>query len=628
MTPVGSGALEFHEDLAGRGLEGVDDADAFVGDGLDHGLVAEAQQALQVGQGGGGGHVPLVELEHVGDGADVEAVLAQVGGQVRDGLDVGFHAGPLAVCHEDDAVAAPQDELAAGVVEDLAGHGVEVEPHLEALDGAHVEGQEVEEQRAVGLGGEAHQLAALLGVGLLVDPLDVRGLAAEARTVVDDLAVDLARGVVDEGHGAGASIAEEAVDVFVGDLGEGAFEAAAGIQFLLGPQLHLVEDLLQLLAGLLHPQAHQGKAGVLVEDHHQDAALAHDGDVQVVLLAFVEKQAEFLFPDEFCQAIRGRDVAGGEGGQAGGVDALDVAGRGDLLAVFIHQEDHLGGGVLGEAANDLLEELVFLLEQHEIKFRHEGLRWNFLLEDTAFSGGPGASAAPGHGHGSRQAEPRGARLDHAQGDLVGADAARGLHAHGEPHGLPHEGHIGLRGAAGGEARGGLHEVEASLPGQLAGADLLGVAQQAGLQDDLEDPQGRDGLPEALEVPLDRGPVTGLGGADGQDHVHLPGALLHGKLGLEGLGAEGGGAEGEPHDGAGPDCAAPQAASRQGHPQRVHADGGKAVGQGLGAKGFHLGAGGVGLEQGVVDERGEVPGALVPFPEVGERAVVQAPGIPE
>src|ERR1035441_6852924 len=78
--------LEFHEDLAGGGLGGVDDAGALVGHGFDHGLAAEAQQVLHLGHGGGGGHVPLVQLEDVGDGADVEAVLFQVGGQVGDGF--------------------------------------------------------------------------------------------------------------------------------------------------------------------------------------------------------------------------------------------------------------------------------------------------------------------------------------------------------------------------------------------------------------------------------------------------------------------------------------------------------------------------------------------------------------
>jgi hypothetical protein len=51
--------------------------------------------------------------------------------------------------HEDDAVDALEDELAAGVVEHLTGHRVEVEAGLEASDLAEREREEVEEQRAV-----------------------------------------------------------------------------------------------------------------------------------------------------------------------------------------------------------------------------------------------------------------------------------------------------------------------------------------------------------------------------------------------------------------------------------------------------------------------------------------------
>jgi hypothetical protein len=53
-------------------------------------------------------------------------------------------------------------------------------------------GKEVEEQRAVRLGAEADQLALRLGVGLVVDVLEVGRLPAETRSVIDDLAVDLA----------------------------------------------------------------------------------------------------------------------------------------------------------------------------------------------------------------------------------------------------------------------------------------------------------------------------------------------------------------------------------------------------------------------------------------------------
>jgi len=378
------GSLEFHEDLAGGGFERLDHAGALVGHGLDNGLVPESEESLHFRHGGGRGCVALVQLEDIGDGPDVEAVFLEVRGQVRDGFDVGLHAGLLAVGHEYDPVTAAQDELPAGIVEDLARHGVEVEADLEALDGAHIEGEEVEEQCAVGLRGEADQLAPLVGVGLLEDPLDVRGLAAKAGTVVHDLAVDLAGRVIDEGHvPAPASVAKETVDVFVGDLGERALEAAARIRLLLCALLHLIEDFLKILAGLLHSQADQGEAGVLIEDHHQDAPFPDDGDVEIVLLALMEKQAELFFSDELGEPIRGRHVAGGQGGEAGGVDALHIPGRRNLLPVLVHQEHDLGRGILGKAADDLLEEFVLLLIEHEIKLRHNCLRWDCFLEDTA-----------------------------------------------------------------------------------------------------------------------------------------------------------------------------------------------------------------------------------------------------
>src|SRR5262249_60552200 len=102
------------------------------------------------------------------------------------------HALDLAVRHEDDAVHALQDQLPGGVVEDLAGDGVEVEARLEPAHGAELEGEEVEEERAVGLGREGDELALRVRVRLVVDPLEVRGLPAETRAAVDGRAVDLA----------------------------------------------------------------------------------------------------------------------------------------------------------------------------------------------------------------------------------------------------------------------------------------------------------------------------------------------------------------------------------------------------------------------------------------------------
>src|SRR5205823_194068 len=116
-------------------------------------------------------------------------------------LDVRLHALHLAVGDEDDAIHALEDELAGGVVEHLAGHGVEMEAGLESPDLSQRQGKEVEEEGAVRLGGEADELALRLRIGLVVDVLEIGGLPAKTRAVIDDLAVDLSGRVVDEGHG-------------------------------------------------------------------------------------------------------------------------------------------------------------------------------------------------------------------------------------------------------------------------------------------------------------------------------------------------------------------------------------------------------------------------------------------
>ena len=145
--------------------------------------------------------VALVVLEDGGHPARVEAQLLEVLAQVRERLLVGLGGRRLAVRHEHDAVDALQHQPPRGVVEDLAGDGVELQADLHPADDAHVEGQEVEEERAVRLGLEAHHLAARARGGLAVDPLEVRGLPAEAGTVVHDLGRHLHRGVVHEDHG-------------------------------------------------------------------------------------------------------------------------------------------------------------------------------------------------------------------------------------------------------------------------------------------------------------------------------------------------------------------------------------------------------------------------------------------
>jgi len=79
---------------------------------------------------------------------------------------------------KNDAVYAAQNQLAAGIVEDLSGDRIKMDSRFEATDVTQIERQEIEEQGALGFGGEGDHLALLLFRGLLVDHLQVRGLAA------------------------------------------------------------------------------------------------------------------------------------------------------------------------------------------------------------------------------------------------------------------------------------------------------------------------------------------------------------------------------------------------------------------------------------------------------------------
>src|SRR6185295_8748831 len=84
----------------------------------------------------------------------------------------------------------------------LARHGVKLELGLETLDGHGLDGQKVEEQRAVGTGGQRNELAlvALRGLDVLVNLYEVCGLAAHGRTVIYDFDLQFSGSLIDDGH--------------------------------------------------------------------------------------------------------------------------------------------------------------------------------------------------------------------------------------------------------------------------------------------------------------------------------------------------------------------------------------------------------------------------------------------
>src|SRR6267154_3732641 len=75
-----------------------------------------------------------------------------------------------------------------------------MEARLESAHGSQIQGQEIEEQRAVGFRRQRNHFAFLILPGVVVHPLQVRGLPAETGTVVHELAINFARRKINERH--------------------------------------------------------------------------------------------------------------------------------------------------------------------------------------------------------------------------------------------------------------------------------------------------------------------------------------------------------------------------------------------------------------------------------------------
>lgn len=103
---------------------------------------------------------------------------------------IGFHAFDLAIGDEDHAIDAFENKFSAGVVEDLAGHGVQMKSRSKAADFPEGEREKIEEEGAFGFGGEGDHAPFHFRAGLIVNVLQIACFTAEAGTVVDDLAID------------------------------------------------------------------------------------------------------------------------------------------------------------------------------------------------------------------------------------------------------------------------------------------------------------------------------------------------------------------------------------------------------------------------------------------------------
>src|SRR5689334_12998731 len=120
-----------------------------------------------------------------------------------------------------------------------------------------------------------------------------------------------------QSRGTHARLAEERVYVFFGDLGKRRVERKAHLAFAINLAIDRIKDTVHLGSRALDAQAHEAKAGALVEDDDQDHTVSDNRDMNVVALTFVREHREALLADQVRQPVGGGDVAGGEAGQAG-----------------------------------------------------------------------------------------------------------------------------------------------------------------------------------------------------------------------------------------------------------------------------------------------------------------------
>lgn len=137
------------------------------------------------------------------DGKPVEraTIHAQIGFEALERLQVVALAVHLRISDEDDAVGLFEHKLKRGVVSDLTGDGVEMEGGFVSRQRISLDGEEIEEQRAILRCRERNEVATARWIELGVDLLEVGGLAAEWCAAIDDLETDGVVVVIDAGHG-------------------------------------------------------------------------------------------------------------------------------------------------------------------------------------------------------------------------------------------------------------------------------------------------------------------------------------------------------------------------------------------------------------------------------------------
>src|SRR5438067_3450560 len=185
-----------------NGVQGGENILPGTGDDLEalHSFLPVVQDVIEIIDRGDIWQIAFVVLQDVRDIVERHVLFGQVVLEIFETLDILLHFFPLRIGHENDAIDTAQDELSGRVVNYLAGYGVELEFGDKAFDNQSVEREKVEEQGAIGCGSERNKVAAVLRINPLMDVTEVGSLAAEGRTVINDLKLNLAAGVINDRH--------------------------------------------------------------------------------------------------------------------------------------------------------------------------------------------------------------------------------------------------------------------------------------------------------------------------------------------------------------------------------------------------------------------------------------------
>jgi len=84
----------------------------------------------------------------------------------------------------------------------------------------------------------------------------------------------------------------------------------------------------------------------------------------------MEEDGKLLLADQLGQTSGGRDVAGGQGCERRGVEALDLAHSGNELTVLVYQKDHLGVGIAEQLVDDGVYLFELLIVHDHLRARH------------------------------------------------------------------------------------------------------------------------------------------------------------------------------------------------------------------------------------------------------------------